>query len=306
VTQKLKLLIVHSGTKDIVPTFITEQVESINKKGVYVKYYTIRNKGLFGYLSHVNEYKRFTKDFKPDVIHAHYGLSGLFANLQRKTPVVTTYHGSDIYHFKNKIFSLFSYWLSRENIFVSSSLKKKLGVKKGCIITCGIDLDVFKPINNVKKENFLLFSGAFSKKVKNYPLAQSSIDYYNANYADSDVLTLLELKNNSRNEVALLMNKARALLITSKYEGSSQVLKEAMACNCPVVTLNIGSVPDLAPKTPSSVIVVKPNNQDVAKGILKALKNKDCKTREHIIEQKISLEQIAEQLISLYEAIKKK
>lgn len=55
----------------------------------------LQGKGINGYFKNLSAQKKI-KEFHPDIIHAHYGLSGLFANLQRKVPVVTTYHGSDI------------------------------------------------------------------------------------------------------------------------------------------------------------------------------------------------------------------
>jgi hypothetical protein len=42
--------------------------------------------------------------FQPDLIHAHFGLSGLFANLQFLKPVVTTFHGSDVQTTKKNLY----------------------------------------------------------------------------------------------------------------------------------------------------------------------------------------------------------
>lgn len=302
--EKLRILVVHSGTKEIIPTFIIEQVNSLINQGVKIEYFTIKKGGLVGYLSHIKEFKSAIKNFTPDIVHAHYGLSGLFANLQRKIPVVTTFHGSDVFNPKNKVFSLLAHWLSKESVFVSSLLKQKLGVKNGKIITCGIDLEVFKS-NGAKRENFVLFSGSFSKKVKNYPLAKKSIDLYNMNNKDINELRLIELVNKTRVEVADLMNRAKALLISSHYEGSSQVLKEAMACNCPVVSVNVGSVSDLVKPNSSSVIIVQPNEESIA-GALEGIKKiSSTQGRKEIIDQKISLEETALQLIELYNSIKK-
>ncbi|MCK5098361.1 MAG: glycosyltransferase, partial [Desulfobacteraceae bacterium] len=76
--------------------FITEQVEAIKNNGVEIQYFFIQGNGVKAY---INSYRLLKKEialFKPDIIHAHYGLSGFFANWQRAVPVVTTYHGGDI------------------------------------------------------------------------------------------------------------------------------------------------------------------------------------------------------------------
>ena len=86
---------------------------------------------------------------KYDLIHAHYGLSGLLATLQKKTPVIVTFHGSDVNMKNNFPLSLLASRLSRNNIFVHSSLARRLKVsgKNIHIIPCGVDLDTFSPIH---------------------------------------------------------------------------------------------------------------------------------------------------------------
>ncbi len=93
---KIKILIVCSGNSDELSPFIQEQADSLSTLGIKIDFFKIKGKGMFGYLRNHFKYKEKIRNFKPDVIHAHYGLSGLFANLQRKVPVVTTYHGSDL------------------------------------------------------------------------------------------------------------------------------------------------------------------------------------------------------------------
>lgn len=73
-------------------------------------------------------FKIFVKNNKqnnPDLIHAHYGLSGLLANLQRKVPVVTTFHGSDIHDINDLKYSKWAHRLSLDSIFVEKNMRER-------------------------------------------------------------------------------------------------------------------------------------------------------------------------------------
>lgn len=293
----MKILIVHSGNNGLTSPYIKEQVESLQKLGVEVNYFTIRKSGIFGYISHIRKYYKKINQYKPDIIHAHFGLSGLFANLQRKVPVVTSFHGSDVHNKRNRKFSKIAYFLSKERIFVSTNLKESFNVNNGVVLTCGVDLKFFHQIQGVDKEDFILFAGNSNIKVKNFPLAKQAVDTYN-NFHINKRLELVELKNKTRKEVHILMNKAQVLLITSLYEGSSQVLKEAMACNCPVIAVNVGSVPDLL--RGKAGLIVDRNKESIANGIQTVISQKFDEGRKELEKQKIELNDVAKRLIKIY------
>ena len=92
----MKILIVASYNKGRFAPFILEQAEALKCQSCDIKYFGLQGKGVQGYLKNLPLLKKEIQTFNPDVVHAHYGLSWLFANLQRRIPVVTTYHGSDI------------------------------------------------------------------------------------------------------------------------------------------------------------------------------------------------------------------
>lgn len=244
----MKVLVVCSKNSGRIAPFITDQVEALQKAGVSCEYFTIEGKGIKGYLLNLLPLWREIKVCRPDIIHAHYGLSGVLANLQRRVPVVTTYHGSDINNPKVRRFSKIAIRLSAWNIFVSQKNIQLSGVgKRFSLIPCGVDTSVFKPMDKAvcrqkfgfdPDEKLILFAGGFDNKVKNPELAMEAV----AKIPDA---RLLELKGYNRTQVAELMNAVDVCLMTSHTEGSPQFVKEAMACNCPVVSVNVGDVEEL-------------------------------------------------------------
>jgi glycosyltransferase involved in cell wall biosynthesis len=301
----MKVLIVHSGTQNIRSAYINEQVNSLIDLGLEINYFPITKKGLIGYLSHLPLFCKIINEFKPDIVHAHYGLSGLFANLQRKIPVITSFHGSDVYNPRNLLLSKIAYYLSKDTIFVSSKLMSQFGSNNENIITCGVDMTLFKPADQeISKEIFILFGGAKENSVKNFSLAKKGVERFNFQYANSDLyVSIKELKGKSRNEVVDLMNDAKLLLITSFYEGSSQVLKEAMSCNCPVVATDVGSVGDLIGENSKAGIIVESTPESIASGIQKILSDDFSCGRIELIKHEISLEQVAQRVLKLYNSV---
>lgn len=93
----MKILIVASYNCGEYSPFVLEQAESTNELNIQIDYFPVIGKGFRGYLSNRKKLLKKIGEYRPDVIHAHYGLSGLLANLQRGVPVVTTFHGSDIH-----------------------------------------------------------------------------------------------------------------------------------------------------------------------------------------------------------------
>ena len=137
----MRILVVASYNKGRFAPFIIEQADALKKQGCEINFYGLQGRGLQGYLRNLPLLKQKIREFRPDVIHAHYGLSGLFANLQRRVPVVTTYHGSDINDKKALPFSRMALCLSTWNIFVSrKTLEIAKPKKKYTLLPCGIDL----------------------------------------------------------------------------------------------------------------------------------------------------------------------
>ena len=142
----MKVLVVCSENSGRIAPFIEEQVHALRQIGLQIQIFGIKGKGIRGYLKNRKLLLQHIHTFQPDIIHAHYGLSGLLANLQRKVPVLTTYHGSDINDKRIFRISKLSICLSNHNIFVSQKNINKAKVKKNfSLIPCGVDTSVFYP-----------------------------------------------------------------------------------------------------------------------------------------------------------------
>lgn len=311
----MKVLVVCSGNNakgqkfdvKIHQVFIYEQVESLKVLGVEFDYFFVSGKGLRGYFKSYLSLRRVLKK-KYDIIHAHNGLCGFIANFQRSVPVVTTYHGSDINVFRLRMISYFPLFWSKQNILVSHSQLKKLLIKKNIlIIPCGVNLQIFQPLQNntlpnrMGHEEFqadILFSSSFSNQIKNFQLANEAI-----NLLSSEKINLIELKNKSREEVCFLLNNSNLILLTSFSEGSPQVIKEAMACNCPIVSTDVGDIRHLIADTEGCYLTTF-DSADVAEKIGLALKFSRTKGRtdglERIINLGLTTENIAKQIYDVY------
>jgi teichuronic acid biosynthesis glycosyltransferase TuaC len=305
----MHILIICSYNNNSISPFIKEQVDSLIKLDCRFEYYLIKGKGVYGYIKNFFKLIRKIRSCKPDIIHAHYGLSGLLAVLQPFRPVIVTFHGSDINNPILRFLSKIAQRFSTESIFVSDKLKSLSKSSRGLIIPCGVDLEMFRPTDKGTSKRLLglalnikyvLFSSSFDNPIKNSSLAIDAVK----SLSDQNV-KLLELKGYSRKEVNHLLNAVDCALMTSFNEGSPQFIKEAMACNCPIVSTDVGDVNWILGDSKGCFIVS--NNlisiSEKLKEIL-LLSDKNIRTngRERIISLDYGLDAIAQKVFNVYKA----
>ena len=362
----MKILIIASDKGGKFAPFIEEQMASLEARGMEVLRYGITSKGMLGYLRELPALRRAIRQHRPDIIHAHYGLCGLLANLQRIVPVVTTYHGSDInvpsiLRFSKIAMRLSAYnnFVSKRNVFLAlgDEAMRLLGDKakgtmdevkgeengkadtpastpytlhptpKNTLLPCGVNiplpwsemqtqwvgqLTLNQWVQNVLNTDakHVLFAGAFDNAVKDPELAKSVIAVYNSSFANSQSpiadrqIELIELKGYTRDQVTALMYNCHALLMTSKTEGSPQVVKEAMACGCPIVSVDVGDVAERTSGVEGCYVVPTREPKDIAEALLKALAfNGRTNGRERIIAMGLSNEQVAKRMENIYKNV---
>ena len=311
----MKVLVICSFKERIeghIAPFVREQVETLRASGVECVVFLVKGKGVLGYLKQLKPLKNKIKECCPEVIHAHFGLCGLLANLQRKVPVVTTYHGSDINDKKALPFSKWAMRLSAWNIFVSrKTLEMAKPKKKYSLLPCGIDLSDLQQTEKSEarqrmkldaNKRYILFAGAFDNAVKNALLAKEAV----ALLRDENV-ELLELKGYSREEVTLLMCAVDAFLMTSNTEGSPQVIKEALACGCPIVSVDVGDVKERIDGVEGCYVAQTRNSEEISDLLRKAFCfEAKTKGKERIVAEGLDNRQVAEKLIGIYYDIVKR
>ena len=300
---------VASENKGSASPFVIEQMVVLRQRGCEMRFLGLKGKGITGYLKNLPVLRQTIKSFRPDVIHAHYGLSGLFANLQRQVPVVTTYHGSDINEKKVLPFSKAAMCLSAWNVFVSKKTIEIAQPKgKYSLLPCGIDMtdsqltgknEARQKMGLDADKRYVLFAGAFDNQVKDAALAKETMAVLQDNDAE-----LVELKGYSRDEVTLLMCAVDAFLMTSFSEGSPQVIKEAMACGCPIVSVDVGDVRERTTGIEGCYIAETREAKELAELLQKAFAIEGkTKGRERVIVDGLDNRQVAQQLMQLYESV---
>lgn len=328
---QMKILIVgslNSHAGKFAP-FIVEQAESLRIEGYEVEFFGIVGKGIMGYIRNVPRLHSAIRHFHPDIIHAHYGLCGLVACIAammsvvmgHKIPVVTTYHGSDINSPKAFKFSRVAIRLSSWNVFVSHrtmNIAQGSQLKNASLIPCGITLppaaNKLPNMNHALElcKKHVLFAGAFDNTVKDPDLAKQVIAILDQQF---NIQTqLIELKGYTRDEVSALMYACDVFLMTSKTEGSPQVIKEAMACGCPIVSVDVGDVAErlttdaIQHKTLDGCYVVSNREPEaLASALVKALDyGKRTDGRKLIVDSGLTNDLVAQKLLQIYQEVLKK
>ena len=310
-----RVLIVCRYAKNIVThisPFVEEQGKELVLQGCEVEYFFIKG-GALAYLSNVRDLKKKINEFKPDLIHAHYGLSGITAVLQNVVPVVITFHnGETLNKFVNFLSSLFSL-RAKYIIYVAQHIYDKLYFKRKnrfTIMPCGVILDEidfveYKRAREIvgfdENKKYVLFGGAFSNLRKNYPLLKESLQY-----CEEKGIETIEMKGLNRKQVSMLMCACDVFCLPSKSEGSPQALKEAMACNAPIVATDIADIKHLLGGLDGHYIC-EFDAENLAKQIDKAISyRKDkiyTKGRERIIALGLDNKQVVTNLMKIYDLV---
>lgn len=304
----MKVFFIRSGNNGQDP-ISTLQGRSLEKAGVEVHYFDIVGKGIRGYLQNLFRFRKLVKSLKVDLIHAHYSFSGFLATFAFSgRPVITSLMGSDVKSdskFRFLVF-LFSRFFWKRTIVKSADMFRDLGLKYAKIIPNGVDLEVFfevskqearKMIGLKDEDKVVLFAADPDRSEKNYALAHEAIKMLEEN-----IITLF-LKDIIPEKVKFYYGAADVVLLTSHWEGSPNVVKEAMACNRPLITTNVGDVLWVIGDT-EGCFVVSNDASEIAAKIRYCIDNVlNTKGRKRIQLLKLDSVSVAEKLLDVYGSV---
>jgi glycosyltransferase involved in cell wall biosynthesis len=320
VLSVLPLPVVPSGM-----VFARRQIESLEKLGVENRSFFIPSKNL-SLLSAFRSFGKLRKEirsFKPDIIHVHYGLLYAFmAAFSSLRPLVITFQGSDINTIRSRslfrnvygqILSNLAGLRARILICVSPNLLKNIrwGKNKVIIVPPGINTEVFREMDREQcrgilgwnREDKVVLFNANNPVVKRLDLAKETLEYLVKEIPGAR-LEVLDgtLEDDSR--IPVLLNASDALLICSDSEGSPTMVKEALACNCPVVGVDVGDVRQRLEGVNRCVVAEKdPLKLAVAlKQVVGSGRSADG--RKKLLSDGLSEEETAKKILRIYEQIR--
>lgn len=318
----MKILFVASGNRCEITPVVRNQGNALVSDGMEVDYYQIRGKGFKGYLKNVRPLRKYLREHKYDAIHAHYSLSAFVASLAGAKPLVVSLMGCDVnaakwFKFIIRLFAMCFRW--KAIIVKSNGMYRALGMKNAVVIPNGVDLVRFSPKSRPESREHLgwdskkvhvLFPANADRPEKDYALAKEAVGLLQSDLRFKildfryEGVELHSFENIPNEETPYWYNAADVVLLTSKREGSPNAIKEAMACNRPIVATKVGDIAERLHNLDGCFVVPIDDRlkmiEELARAIEKALTFDSTKGREKIIADGLEAHEINRRLISIY------
>ncbi len=298
-------------------SFVKAQMESLIPLGVQFDVLFVNGReSRWNYLRGIRQVRKRIRDKHYDLIHAHFGLSGWVARWQRHVPLVVSFMGDDVLGrsardgritLVGRFLQISGFTLARlaDAVIVKSrQMANKLRVSSAQIIPNGVDLDLFRPIEQAiarkslgldPEKKLVLFPYNPSEARKRYDLIQSAVSRAREKVPGLEILVARSLP---QEQVATYMNAADVLVMASMLEGSPNAVKEAMATNLPVVTVDVGDAVDLIGPTEGCYRVPREATA-IAEKIIEVCR-RGSRTNGRAWIRKLSMETVAQQIVEVY------
>lgn len=301
-------------------SFVRDEVEALRRAGVDVDVYFVNGRAnKLNYFEMPVGFARRVRATRYDVIHVHHSFCGLVATMQRTVPVVWTFHEGEISgdagdaRMEAPIKQIaYAKGLKRRVarradavIVVARHLADALGRDDAITIASGIDMTRFTPMNPeaakgrlglAEDRRYVLFPSSPSRPEKRYDLARAAVEKL-----DMPGVELACLDNVPHADVPLWMNACDAMLMTSAFEASPVTVREALCCNVPVVTTDVGDVREVLGWI-DGCHVVSDDPDVIARALAAVLAGpRRLDVRERL--SSYSLESTAARVISVYEDV---
>ena len=239
--------------------FIARQVQFLRKLGVDIDVFHVngRKNPLHYSRAWLTVQHRLARG-SYDLVHAQWAQAAL-PSLPARRPLVVTFRGSDVegivglnqrYTASGRVLRQLARCVARvatEAILVASRLARLLPPRDYHIIPSGLDLDLFRPYPQPEAQlrlhlepgfRYILFAASPGNPIKRYGLAQAAVERLDPRYR----ARLIVANGVDPALMPIYMSACDVLLLTSLHEGSPNVVKEALACNLPVVSTDVGDV----------------------------------------------------------------
>lgn len=311
----MKILFVYRGYgSDLSNSVIDFQLNTLKMQEVDIQTFTIRKGRIKGYILESLRLNKMIRVSKVDLIHAHYSFSGFLASLVSSGPVVCSLMGSDLL-MMGGLMQLLTRFFSRFlwAVTIVKSAEMKILLPGSHFIPNGVDLDNFRELSKSEALQITGFSPLYKhiifvaqdplSKVKNLALAEKAVSLLN-----DDTIKFHTVSGKSFEELPFYYNSADALVLTSLSEGSPNVIKEAMACNCPIVTTDVGDIREVMGDT-RGCYITSSDPHDIAAKLKLAIEYRKNQLytngRQRIIELGLDSETIAGRIIEVYKKVLK-
>jgi len=299
--------------------FIDRQIASLKQVGVRVSTFDM---GMSLSPIHVFykwlELRRQVRQLSPDLVHGQYGTIVGFLTAFAGRPAVISFCGGDLQGghtasllrtYSGHVLSNLAALRARKLICKSPRLKEALWWRRdqAMVIPNGIDLELFSPGSQQdarqqlgwnQKHQIVLFNAGSDPKVKGLDIAQESMKVVRTRLPQAQLCVISDVQPDV---MPIYFRAADVLLNASRSEGSPNAVKEALACNLPVVSTPVGDVEErLAGVQPSAV--VPRDAEAMAEALVRILvERKRSNGRERVIN--LSLDQVARQILAVYQSV---
>lgn len=309
----MKVVFVASGNKTVgtVSAFVNSQFESLKQQGVDMHLFPIIGKGWKAYAQSIPQLRNLIKKERPDIVHAHYSICGVVAAMAcvgLRTKVVVSILGS----FPHKSFKLYWVRFFVKHVWDSTITKSQRTSNQLAIdlpvIPNGVNLSQFYLIDKeearrmlglANNKRYVIFVSDPKRPEKNFALAQKSVELINDNNVE-----LVPVYNKPHDEIVKYMCAADVLVLTSLNEGSPNVVKEAMACDCPIVSTDVGDVSWITNGVEGTYVAKTFSPLDIASLVQKALDFKGrTRGRERLLEFDLTTEKTAQKVVAIYKDV---
>lgn len=315
-----------SAGDPVTGAFIKAQVDSLRAIGVQADIYHLNRQaqGRSIYRRLLGKLERRTEGKKYDLVHVMYG--GVMAERATRLsslPVVVSFCGSDLNGVPvgpplARLSAAYGVRASRQaarraaSVIVKTKglaerLPSGIDPARVHIIPNGVDLELFRHLDRAEclrtlgwsdDTRYVLFYGHEAGKRRD--LAEAAVDRARAALAPLPVV-IKTLGGVSHDDVPVWINACHALLCTSVAEGSPNVVKEALACDIPVVSTDVGDVRERTGSVDGCHIVA-PDPRAISDALVQVLSS-DGRVRGHETVLDLSQDATARRVLAVYESV---